>query len=684
MTQKVVILGGGVAGLSAAHELIERGYQVEVLEKLLLAGGKARSIPVVHGVNDHGGHAKAHHGGKEGHIVAAMAADPLGQRREWLPGEHGFRFFPNFYRHITDTMARIPYGKGTVIDNLVDTTEVLISSYDKPGIVMPSRFPRNLFEISLALRTFLFGISSRMEIPYAELEHFAACTWRILTSCQARRMDEYEKIGWWNFVGASDRSEAYQRLLAIGFTRSLVAAKAHFASAKTVGDIHVQLLLGVAAPGVSSDRLLNGPTNDVWIKPWLAYLEGKGLVYRRGAKVTGIQMEGGRVSGVTVQHEGASRTVTGDWYIGALPVERMAPLVTPAMLAVDPGLARLAPLSNSVQWMNGIQFYLTRDVPITHGHIIFIDSPWALTAVSQRQFWTGIDFADWGDGKTRGILSVDISQWNLPGLNGKAAEACTREEIAAEVWAQMKRSLNGKGEDVLRDEDLHHWFLDPDITNDPASPGRQTSVEPLLVNNANTWRLRPDAGTAIPNFLLAADYIRTHTDLATMEGANEAARRAVNEILERAGSALPRCEIWNLHEPEGLAPLRHYDKVRYEAGLPWDARMPIAVQAALALVQTETGMTTGGAGPLAPFDGLTAAVSQTAGPGQDPVMARALSMLGLPDGVIHAFAGHLPGIDMGVPGMDQASTLAAALALPAAQLPSPVPQRRRLRVVQKG
>ena len=28
--------------------------------------------------------------------------------RPWLPGEHGFRFFPNFYKHVTDTMSRIP------------------------------------------------------------------------------------------------------------------------------------------------------------------------------------------------------------------------------------------------------------------------------------------------------------------------------------------------------------------------------------------------------------------------------------------------------------------------------------------------------------------------------------------------------------------------------------------------
>ena len=54
MPEKVVILGGGVAGMSAAHELIERGFEVEVFERQLIAGGKARSIPVMKSEDDHG------------------------------------------------------------------------------------------------------------------------------------------------------------------------------------------------------------------------------------------------------------------------------------------------------------------------------------------------------------------------------------------------------------------------------------------------------------------------------------------------------------------------------------------------------------------------------------------------------------------------------------------------------
>ena len=94
MPGRVIILGGGVAGMSAAHELIERGFEVVVLERAYMAGGKARSIPVI-----------TEDGEPSGHEVAAGAVAPIEHR---VPGEHGFRFFPGFYKHVIDTMQRIP------------------------------------------------------------------------------------------------------------------------------------------------------------------------------------------------------------------------------------------------------------------------------------------------------------------------------------------------------------------------------------------------------------------------------------------------------------------------------------------------------------------------------------------------------------------------------------------------
>jgi hypothetical protein len=152
-------------------------------------------------------------------------------------------------------------------------------------------------------------------------------------------------------------------------------------------------------------------------------------------------------------------------------------------------------------------------------------------------------------------------------LHGKAAKDCTPAEIEAEVWEQIKRSVNYGHFTKLKDEQLHSFSLDPSLSR---HQGTTANEEPLLVNLVDTWKLRPEAVSKIPNLFLASDYVRTYTDLATMEAANEAARRAVNGILDAAESSAARCGVWDLHEPEIFAPWRELDLIRFTQGLPWD------------------------------------------------------------------------------------------------------------------
>jgi hypothetical protein len=147
------------------------------------------------------------------------------------------------------------------------------------------------------------------------------------------------------------------------------------------------------------------------------------------------------------------------------------------------------------------------------------------------------------------------------------------------------------GQHILRDSDLHYWFLDPDIEDtDPARPGMEVNTEPLLVNYVDTWRLRPEAMTRVPNLFLASDYVRTTTDLATMEAANEAARRAVNGVLAASGSGYDPCRLWRFQEPEALAPWRAYDRVRFRQGLPWDDSLSQTVELARQVAERTQGL----------------------------------------------------------------------------------------------
>jgi uncharacterized protein with NAD-binding domain and iron-sulfur cluster len=215
--------------------------------------------------------------------------------------------------------------------------------------------------------------------------------------------------------------------------------------------------------------------------------------------------------------------------------------------------------------MNGIQFYLGRDVPLVHGHAIYLDSPWALTSVSQRQFWTGIDLSRYGDGRVRGILSVDISDWEAPGVVlGKPARECTAGEIKEEVWTQLKQHLNDSGPALIDDADVLAWFLDPDI--EFPNPGNATNAEPLLINTSGSLQYRPEAQVELENLFVASDYVRTYTDIACMEAANEAARRAVNCLLAASRSSAPPAQLWPLEEPEFLKPLQEIDRIRFALG----------------------------------------------------------------------------------------------------------------------
>jgi len=527
-TPQVAVLGGGVGGLSAAHELAERGVDVTVYEARDRLGGKARSFPV---------------------------STPDGGT---VPAEHGFRFFPGFYRNLRETMRRIPLpGGGTVADNLVHTDETLIAATEGQETVSETRTPRTVAEWAEAFKPTIGG----GELTPSETNYFLRRLLVLLTSCRARRERELDRVSWWAFVDAAAQSPAYRKHLAES-TQALVALQPQRGSARTIGQIYVQLMLDQIDPTRPTEAVLNGPTSDVWIDPWVTQLESLGVEFHTETPVTSIDSDGECVTGVGLA--GGER-VTADYYVAALPVEVMASLVTPELSHAAPSLSHVERLDTA--WMNGIQFYLSEDVPLARGHQAYTDSPWALTAISQRQFWDegSVDVAADNDGAVQGVLSVIVSDWETPGVvYDKPARECSREEIKTEVWHQLAAHLN-RGAERLSEDVLYDWVLDPAIAEDERG---MTNAEPLLINTVDSLRHRPRAVTEAPNLVLAADYVRTETDLATMESANEAARRAVRGLVNRTGIDADPPDVWGLDEPRLFDPPKRQDEMAFKLGLP--------------------------------------------------------------------------------------------------------------------
>lgn len=536
----VIVIGGGVAGLTAAHELAERGFSVDVYEARSVWGGKARSQPV-------------------------PATGTAGRRD--LPGEHGFRFYPRFYRHVIDTMSRIPAATGHVVDRLRGTTESAIALVDEATWFRFSR--RKLskpYEIIEALDLFF----RELDFDPADIALFTAKFLQFFTTGEARRLGEYEHVSWWQFLEGELYSQKFQRQLR-AVPRTMVAMDPQRGSARTLGSISMQLVLDYASTGVTNDRTMGGPSTEMWFEPWIAHLGTLGVRLHDNVGVAALDNADRLITGVTLR-DGSK--VRADFYVLAVPLDVVPAFITPELGAVDRSLERLrtADIDGLVSWMVGMQFFLYEDVPLVRGHTFYPDAPWGLTSISQPQFWRdlGLFRRRYGAGDVGGLISVDIAEWNIPGtFVTKPAQLCTPEEVAKEVWQQLKAGLNTDGAggadgDVLRDEMLHSWHLDDDLDYAQGLPPVNRSR--LLVHPPGSWAIRPESGTSIANLALASDYVRTFTNLATMEGANEAGRRAANVILERAKSTSPVVGVWPLHEPAAFDMWKRLDDRLYQSG----------------------------------------------------------------------------------------------------------------------
>lgn len=308
----------------------------------------------------------------------------------------------------------------------------------------------------------------------------------------------------------------------------------------------------------------------------MAYLRSLGVKFEINATLTRLNVAGGKISDAQITRaDGSTETVQADHHVLAVPLERAVPLLNDDILAIDPSLRTLRELS--VDWMNGLMIYLKKPIDLAKGHVAYAAQPWALTSTSQAQFWKEKFGTTYGDGNVNDCLSIDISAWDVPGvICRKPARDCTTEEIFNEVVEQLRRAIPF-GRLRLTDSNIHSYFLDPAITGN-GTP-HVANDEPLLINKPGSWYLRPEAATKVPNLFLASDYVKADINLATMEGANEAGRKAANAVLEASGVSEPPAKLYKPWKPNVFKPLHDDDDARFAAGKPnvfdiWDPHVP--------------------------------------------------------------------------------------------------------------
>jgi len=234
-------------------------------------------------------------------------------RPKILPGEHGYRLFPGFYRHLLDTMQRTPIlaprpmtprelaeahwnaqGRRTVDDIRYEPTGrstfdnlIAVTRHDfAPGDGRPPRsLPRFRTESVSDLFDTLDMLQrnqgwSNQDLMLAQLKFLQ------YASSSKERRRSYEDISWWDFMGLAEQgqspfSECFRESMR-RWPQALIGLRANEVDARTFGSTALQQFLDQLRPIGYRDGTLNGPTTPAWLDHWQRYLESLGVTFQRG------------------------------------------------------------------------------------------------------------------------------------------------------------------------------------------------------------------------------------------------------------------------------------------------------------------------------------------------------------------------------------------------------------------
>lgn len=496
----IIIFGAGMAGLSAAHELIELGYRVTVYEALDEAGGFFRSTR---------------------------------QLQTNMPSEYSWHGMGPWYHNTFDIFKNIPfYDKGSLYDTVLSRSidfgifpdDAEAGFYDKGLRSIPAMFRMNPWECTCSTYLMLKTWTANHRSKKLYSSRNAALSWHPHLGDTAYRT-------WRSCFGpwiGSDWAKVCLHTSGDFFRKQLTTRPRHHHKANQNGAAWSQ----GAGDGW---LLLKGPSSEYLFQPWVNHLQEKGVEFHWHKPLTKLEFDGRKIISAACGDE----SITGDVYIMAIN-----PFIAAEVLTKTPDLERqdVLHLFQSLikdgphsQVSFRLAFAEKIHFPRERMAVVVSDSEFNLTLFAQEQVWD--EDVDLGQ-DIHSLWTGTSCTSGFPGrIYGKPVETCTKEEFIDEVKAQIlscgaldkliQEANGGKSlEDftIVEIEVWHEWQFSPEGIK---------HIQPKWVTTTTTQPFMPSQITPVSNLFLAGAHTRTQAHVWSIEGAVESGRRAAKAIDER-------------------------------------------------------------------------------------------------------------------------------------------------------
>ena len=329
----VTIVGGGLAGISAAIRLAERGCAIDLFDGAPRLGGKA-------GATQHGGDAD----------------------------EHGYHIFPMWYRNIWRLVDELGIG-----GNFIDRTDF--------KQVNAGDFPRwksfeNITSWRYAWRNLTSGV-----LPFSEAVLFFYAALDLMSQPYRYRaqLDQVTVTGFLRsrFYRTETIAEQFEELMLKG-----ISVPTYEVSAMTMRKV-MQFWVRSPEP---MHRILKGNLQELWIEPLAKRLAALGVNVNLEKRLTRLVCGGGRVAHAVFGDE--TRDV--DRILIAVPVDKFVRLLDDDLYRCAPQLAGTRNLR--ARPMAALNIYFTRRIEgVPVGHVNLLGSQFGLSFIDVAQSWPGLE-----------------------------------------------------------------------------------------------------------------------------------------------------------------------------------------------------------------------------------------------------------------------------------------------------